>query len=77
MNSRDANTLYAKSFLQNPGAGTMQEVLRKARTKVRGIVVLHLKNRPEKLAGFNNPLLDEVDAPSYRQMNCRKVVVDE
>ncbi len=21
--------------------------------------------------------LDEVDAPSYRQMNCRKVVVDE
>ncbi len=36
-----------------------------------GIALLYARSRVERTR------LDEVDAPSYRQMNCRKVVVDE
>ncbi len=45
---------------------------------VMGLATLPTLAQTASEIPLENPeVLDEVDAPSYRQMNCRKVVVDE
>ncbi|MEM9279126.1 MAG: GNAT family N-acetyltransferase [Pseudomonadota bacterium] len=56
--------LFSRKFLEEPGHGTMRFVFEQIGKKLPGIIVLHLKNQPQKLLGYPNPLLELPHQPN-------------
>lgn len=58
--------LFARSYLENPEPGLMQKIIGRLRSACGDTTVLYLKNQPDKIREFENPLLElgQVDAPN-------------